>query len=74
MLIAFFFLILIFSILFTIEPTNLKNNYSQISEKHDQINLTSIFDFIGYFRITVRLMESNPLLDNYSKTYNKALI
>ena len=49
MLTAFFFLILIFSILFTIEPTNLKNSYSQISEKHDQINLTSIFDFIGYF-------------------------
>ena len=38
-----------FSILFKIEATNLKNNYSQISQKHDQINLTNTFEFIAYF-------------------------
>ena len=38
----FFFLVFILSILFTIDPTNLKN----LSEKHDQIsiNLTNVFD------------------------------
>ena len=46
---AFFFLILVFSILLKIEATNLKNNYSQISQKHDQINLTNTFEFIAYF-------------------------
>ena len=46
---AFFFLILVFSMLFKIEATNLKNNYSQISQKHDQINLTNTFEFIAYF-------------------------
>ena len=46
---AFFFLILVFSILFKIEATNLKNNYSQISQKHDQINLTNTIEFIAYF-------------------------
>ena len=41
----------ILSILFTIEPTNLKKYFSWIFEKHDQtsINLTNVFDFIGYF-------------------------
>ena len=38
------FFLLIFSIFFTIKPTNLKKNYSQISEKHGQTstNLTNI--------------------------------
>ena len=49
MLIAFLFLVLILSILFTIEPTHLTKSCSRISEKHDQtsINLTHVFDFIG---------------------------
>ena len=47
MLIGFLFLVLIFSLLFMIKPTNLKNSYSQISEKRDQtsINLTNVIDF-----------------------------
>ena len=42
MSLVFFFLVFILSILFTIEPTNLKN----LSKKHDQnsINLTNVFD------------------------------
>ena len=42
------FLALILSILFTIESTNSKESYSQISEKHDQtaINLiNNVCDF-----------------------------
>ena len=44
MLIVFLFLVMILSILFTIEPTNLKKSYSQISEKHEQnsINFTNV--------------------------------
>ena len=47
MMIAFVFLLLILSILFTIEPTHLIKSYSP--EKHDQtsINLIDEFDFIG---------------------------
>ena len=37
--VAFLFLTLILSILFTVKPTNLKKPYSQISEKHDQTPL-----------------------------------
>ena len=49
MLIVFLYLILILSVLLTIEPTNLKKSYSRISEKHDQIsiNLTNIFDSLS---------------------------
>ena len=66
MLIVFLFLVMILSILFTIEPTNLKKSYSQISEKHEQnsINLTNV------------LMKSNgcvPLLNiqkNLQQSHN----
>ena len=42
MLLVFLFVVLILSVLFTIEPTNFKN----LSEKHDQtsINLNNVFD------------------------------
>ena len=42
------FFVLILSILFTSEPTNLIKCYSQVFEKHDQtsINLTNVFNFI----------------------------
>ena len=49
MLIVFVLVLLILSLLFTIEATNLGKSYSRISEKHDQtssINLT-VFDFVG---------------------------
>ena len=49
MLIVFVLVVLILSLLLTIEPTNLEKSYSRISEKHDQtssINLT-VFDFIS---------------------------
>ena len=51
MLIVFFLLVMILSILFTIEPTNFKNSYLRISEKHEQnsMNLTNAFGFIGLF-------------------------
>ena len=47
-MIAFLFHVLILSILFTVEPTNSKNSYSQITEKHDQtsVTLANVFDFI----------------------------
>ena len=50
MLIVFLFVVLILSLLFTIEPTNLEKSYSCISKQHDQtsINLT-VFDFIARF-------------------------
>ena len=49
MLTAFFFPILILSMLLTIEPNNFIKSYSQISKKHDEtfINLTIKFEFIG---------------------------
>ena len=49
MLILFLFLVMILSILFTIEPTSFKKSYFRISKKHVQtsINLTNVFDFIG---------------------------
>ena len=49
MLIVFFFLVLILSIFFTIEPTDFKKSYPQITEKLDQTstNLTNAFNFIG---------------------------
>ena len=55
MLIVFLFLVMILSILITIELTNFKKSYSQISEKHKQtsINLTNVFDFMDNFRITL---------------------
>ena len=39
--------VLIISIFFTIEPTNLKKSYSLIPKKHDQtfINLTNVLTF-----------------------------
>ena len=49
MLIVFVLVLLILSLLFTIEATNLGKSYSRISEKHDQtssINLT-VFDFVS---------------------------
>ena len=49
MLIIFLFFVMILSLLSTVEPTNFKECYSRISEKHDQtsINLNNVFDFIG---------------------------
>ena len=43
-LIVFFLVVLILSLMFTIEPNNLEESYSGISEKHDQtsINLTCV--------------------------------
>ena len=48
-LIVFLFLVLILSILLTIEPTNLKKSYFRICKKDDQIfiNLTNVLDYIG---------------------------
>ena len=46
LLIRLLFLVLVLSILFTIESTNLKTSYSQFSDQ-TYINLTNIFDFIG---------------------------
>ena len=42
---------LIISILFAIELTNLRKSYSWIFQEHDQtsINLTDVFNIIGYF-------------------------
>ena len=48
LLIRLLFLVLVLSILFTIESTNLKTSYSQFSDQ-TYINLTNIFDFIGLF-------------------------
>ena len=61
LLIVLRFLVLILSILFTIEPTNLKNLILKFPKMHYQtsINLTDIFDFIGNFWITLGLMKPN---------------
>ena len=49
MLILSLFLVLIFSLLFEMEPANFKKSCSWIYEKHDQnfINLANVFEFIG---------------------------
>ena len=51
MMIVFLSAIFFWSILITIEPTNLKKSYSQISERHDQtlLKLNNIFNLIGYW-------------------------
>ena len=48
LLIVSHFVVLILSI-FSIEPTNIKKSYSQLSQHHTSINLANIFDFIGQF-------------------------
>ena len=70
MLILFLFLVLILSIMFTIEPTNFKKENSWICKKLEQTcnNLTNVFDFMANIWITLRLMKSNgcvPLLIYY---------
>ena len=59
------FLVLIFSILFIIEPTNLKNALLEFPKKHDQtsINLTNIFDFNCEFSYYVGFDEIKWLCD-----------
>ena len=47
LLTVFLFLVMVLFILFIIEPTNLKKSYSQISDQ-TSINLTNIFEFMGY--------------------------
>ena len=58
-LFLFLFFVLILPILPTIEPTNYKKSYSQISKKHDQttINLINILTLWANFRITLRLLN-----------------
>ena len=48
MFIVLLFLVLILSILFTIEPTHLTKSYSRIFKKHDEtsINLANVFDIV----------------------------
>ena len=72
------FLVLILSILFTFEPTNIEKSHYQISKKHDQtyINLTNVFDVIGYV-IGYRVWWDQIWLctfTKYTKIYNNAII
>ena len=38
-LIVLFFVVLVLSLMFTIEPNNLEKSYSEILEKHDQTSI-----------------------------------
>ena len=64
MFIVFLFVLLILSILLTIEPTNLKNSYSQISEKHEQNYIMCLT-----LKANIRIMLC-PFTKYYRKNYN----
>ena len=68
MFIVFLFVLLILSILLTIEPTNLKNSYSQISEKHEQNYIMCLT-----LKANIRIMLC-PFTKYYRKNYNRATI
>ena len=72
MLIAF----LLVSILFTIEPTDLKKSYPQLFEKHDQtsIDLTNVFNFIGLFSNYVGLMKSNSCVPSLNIRQKRSIL
>ena len=67
MLIVFLFVVLILSLLSTIEPTNSEKSCSRISEKYDQIsiNLTMCLTLQANCRIMLRYGEGLPSNTQY---------